>query len=49
MDSMPQVEMLHHVSSIGRVVVHVVPARNLVGPAVAAAIMRDDAMAPVAQ
>ena len=45
MDRIPQVEMLDYRRGVGRVMVHVVASAYLRGTAVAAPVMRDDAIA----
>src|SRR5262245_39310788 len=44
-DGIPQIEVLHHRGSIRGVVVHVVTIAHLARPAMATAVMRDDAIA----
>ena len=43
-DCIPQVEMIHHDSGIGRVVVHIMTVADLAGATMAAPIMGDDRM-----
>ena len=45
MDGVAQIEMLDHRGGVGGIVVHVVAVRHLARAAVAAAVMRDDAIA----
>ena len=47
MDSIREIEMRRHRREIVGIVIHIVPVAALAGPAVAAAVMGDDAVATI--